>query len=202
MRYLMTHSLLSSWIWSMKDSPYADATNEADPMESFMRVLRREPGEVTDAIQNGNEFEELVTDIASGWDRDTKHWHDAAAQIAQKVRGGVFQFKGYKDAQICGMDVLLYGKLDVLKAGTIYDIKFSKNYDVGKFFESTQHPMYFELVPEADRFEYLVSNGSGVWTEAYRRDETRSILPDIEAFYGWLETVGLMDLYREYWCSK
>lgn len=29
-RYLMTHSLLSSWLYAMKSSPYEDATSERD----------------------------------------------------------------------------------------------------------------------------------------------------------------------------
>lgn len=201
-RYLMTHSLLSSWLYALTENPYENMTTERDSAEEFLRVLRREPTPTTDAMRNGIEFEELVTDLASGWDRDNKNWHDAAARIADKVRGGVFQFKGYRDSRIGGMDVLLYGKLDVLKAGTIYDIKFSKSYDVGKFYDSTQHPMYFALVPEAGRFEYLVSNGSQVWTEAYRRDETPQIEPIVEQFFGWLETAELMDLYRAHWSAK
>ena len=63
------------------------------------------------------------------------------------------------------MDVVLYGRLDALKAGTIYDIKFSKGYERGKFYSSTQHPTYMLLIPEAQQFSYLVSNGMDVWTE-------------------------------------
>ena len=30
-RYLMTHSLLSSWLYAMKENPYEDASTERDP---------------------------------------------------------------------------------------------------------------------------------------------------------------------------
>ena len=89
----------------------------------------------------------------------------------------------------------------MLKAGTVYDIKFSGSYDKGKFFDSTQHPTYMELIPEADQFTYIVSNGQNVWTETYRRDETRAIRPVISDFVEWLNAVGLMDTYKEYWKS-
>ena len=40
-RFMITHSLLSSWLYSMKENPYEDAESTADPMADFLRVLRR-----------------------------------------------------------------------------------------------------------------------------------------------------------------
>lgn len=37
-RYLMTHSLLSSWLYTMKGNPYEDMTTERDPMAEFKVV--------------------------------------------------------------------------------------------------------------------------------------------------------------------
>lgn len=62
-RYLMTHSLLSSWLYTMKGNPYEDMTTERDPMAEFMLTLRREPTPTTEAMQNGIDFEDLVTSI-------------------------------------------------------------------------------------------------------------------------------------------
>ena len=70
--YLLTHSLLSSWLYAMKDSPYEDATTERDSYAEFLQALRREPGEQTEAMRNGVEFENLVTDIVNG-DAGTEH---------------------------------------------------------------------------------------------------------------------------------
>ena len=81
----------------------------------------------------------------------------------------------------------------------MYDFKFSGTYDRGKYFGSTQHPMYLELEPEAKRFTYLVSNGKDLWTETYRRDETRSIIPTIADFLRWLEATGTREIYEKYW---
>ena len=50
-RYLMTHSLLSSWLYTMKGNPYEDMTTERDPMAEFMLTLRREPTPTTEATQ-------------------------------------------------------------------------------------------------------------------------------------------------------
>lgn len=201
-RYLMTHSLLASWLYAMKEDPYADATTERDPYKEFLDVLNRVPTPTTEAMQNGLDFEELVTSIANGaeWQTDKEHkWYDAAAKVAGIVRGGQFQYKAKKVVTVGGIEFLFYGRLDVLKAGTIYDIKFSKSYDRGKYFSSTQHPLYLKLIPEAREFTYLISNGTDVWTETYTPTETRSIFPVISDFTDWLVDHDLWKIYAEKW---
>lgn len=199
--YLMTHSLLYSWLYAIKENPYEDATTERDPMAEFMQVLRREPTETTEAMQNGIDFEDLVTDIVNGRGDAENKWFDAAQKAAAIVRGGQLQYKARKTITVSGIDFVLYGRLDCLKAGTVYDLKFSKSYDRGKYIDSTQHPTYMEIIPEATQFTYIVSNGTDVWTETYRRDEVSDIKPVIADFVSWLEAVGLMPLYKEKWLA-
>lgn len=199
--YLLTHSLLSSWLYAMKDSPYEDTTTERDSYAEFLQALRREPGEQTEAMRNGIEFEDLVTDIINE-DVDAEHkWFEAAARVARFVKGGLLQYKAKKELTVSGVKVLLYGRLDVLKAGEVIDIKFSKGYERGKYISSTQHPTYLELIPEAERFTYVVSNGSEVWTESYRRDETPSIIPMIETFIKYLKENDLWEVYAKHWAA-
>lgn len=199
--YLLTHSLLSSWLYAMKDSPYDDATTERDSYQEFLQSLRREPGEQTEAMMNGIEFEDLVADIVNG-DADADHkWHEAAAKVACIVKGGWLQYKAKKEITVSGVKILLYGRLDVLKAGEILDIKFSKGYERGKYITSTQHPTYLELIPEAGQFTYIISNGTEVWTETYRRDETPSIIPIIESFLAYLKENDLWDLFVNHWSA-
>lgn len=199
--YLLTHSLLSSWLYAMKDSPYEDATTERDSYQEFLQALRREPGEQTEAMRNGVEFEDLVTDIVNG-DADTGHkWYEAASKVAGIVKGGRLQYKAKKEITVSGIKILLYGRLDVLKAGEVIDIKFSKGYERGKYLSSTQHPTYLELIPEAEKFTYLVSNGTEVWTETYRRDETPDITVIIASFIEYLKGNGLWELYVKHWAA-
>jgi len=202
---LITHSLLSSWLYSLRENSYEDATSENNSREDFLRVLRREPTATTDAMQKGIDFEDLVTRIAEGCTRDddrTHNWVQAAHSVALEVHGGVLQHKASREISVQGHPLLLYGRLDALKAGTVYDIKFSGKYERGKFFDSTQHPTYLELVPAATRFSYLVSNGTEVWQETYLREETPDIKPIIADFLDWLDVQGLMSLYREKWATK
>jgi len=200
-RYLMTHSLLSSWLWLMKENPYENMTTEKDSLAEFMATLRREPIPTTDAMQKGIDFENLVTDITLGRGDRRHNWYEAASTVAGIVKGGLLQYKTSREIKVKDRRILLYGRLDAIKAGVVYDIKFSGSYDFGKFIDNTQHPTYLELVPEAKKFAYLVSNGSYVWQEAYRRDETASIIPIIEDFFDWLDMQNLTGLYKEKWLA-
>lgn len=198
--YLLTHSLLSSWLYAMKSSPYEDLTSERDAYGDFLKTLRREPTETTQAMQNGIDFENMVTDIVNGAEVDSEEkWYDAASTVAKIVRGGQLQYKAKKRITVSGIPILLYGRLDVLKAGEIIDIKFSSGYERGKYFDSTQHPIYLELIPEAYQFTYLITNGSDVWKETYRREETNSMIPTIAYFLSYLKESGLWEEYAKHW---
>lgn len=205
-RYMITHSLLASWLYAMKNNPYSDSETEPeDPLEEFQKILNREPTETTEAMQNGIDFEDLVTSyVMNRPDQPDKNepWSAPALNISDIVAGGQLQVKCGKTVEIGGLSIFLYGRLDALKAGTIYDIKFSKSYERGKYYDSTQHPMYFELVPEATTFTYLVSNGGESWSESYRRDETQSIIPVISEFLGWLQGAGMMELFKSRWMAR
>lgn len=197
----MTHSLLSSWLYCMKGNPYEDMTTEKDSYADFIATLKRQSIETTDAMQKGIEFENLVTAIVSGRGNPSHNWYEAAAKAASIIRGGLLQCKARREVQVRGLTLVLYGRLDALKAGVIYDVKFSGGYEVGKYIDSTQHPTYLEIVPEACEFTYLVSNGSAVWLETYRREETASILPVIGDFLEWMENRGLMGIFKEKWLA-
>ena len=152
-------------------------------------------------MQNGIKFEDMVTDIIDGRADPNDPWYAAAEKVARRCAGGVLQYKVKKTIEVGGVSLLLYGRLDCLKAGEIIDIKFTKSYDTGKFFSSTQHPTYFELIPEARQFTYLASNGSAVWPETYRREEAPSIFPVISDFLDWLRATDLMQVYQEKWAT-
>lgn len=198
-RFMVTHSLLSSWLYAISENPYEDATTERDSMAEFLTVLRREPTPTSEAMQKGIDFEDLVTNILNGGGDQTNEWYYQANRIAGIIRGGILQYTAKTNVRIGDRDVLLYGRLDALKGGVIYDIKYSGHYEAGKYFDSTQHPMYMRLVPEAREFSYLISNGKDFWQETYRRDETADIDRIVADFYEWLNVQGLDELYRQHW---
>lgn len=219
-QYLMTHSLLGAWLRSMKDNPFeeGDDPEKETALEEFMHVLRREKTPATIAMQRGIDFEDLVTSILTDGKQVPYHWenkdkmillenhppekhpyYEAACKVANMVRGAKLQYVAQKPIVIDGMELLLYGRLDAMKEGRIFDIKFSGSYERGKYRDSTQHPMYYKLVPEIMNFTYIVSNGSDVWTEVYWFDEIPRIEPVITDFLHWLRDMNLMETYKQYW---
>ena len=72
----------------------------------------------------------------------------------------------------------------------------------GKYLESPQPPMYFELVPNAYEFRYLVSDGTDLYIETYSREDTPPIEAEIENFLYWLDASDYMKIYKEKWLAK
>lgn len=219
-RYLVTQSLLSAWGYTFD----CYEGNEEEARREFLRVLNREPGEVTQAMLNGIAFEKLCYSIADGSFRpgfeNSGHCnpntgepmghkvypfgYQGACKIAEYIKSATFQVRASREIIVDGVTYLVHGVLDALKAGTIYDVKFSsKSFNSvdlpGKYLESPQHPAYFYLVPEAEEFKYLVSDGEEIYIEPYRREDTREIGEIIAEFVKSLRMDGLLELYREKW---
>lgn len=205
MRYLITQSLLSSWGYMFDSMGSMD-----EAKEKFMLTLNREKTERTEAMQNGIDFEREVYAEAAGTSR-TPHpkWESGIREVAGIIQGAPVQVKAKRDLEVSGMNFLVYGILDALKAGVIYDVKFtSKNlasdsvYIPGKYLNSPQHPAYFYIVPEAQEFRYLVSDGKAVYIETYRRGECPFIGDIISEFIASITDMGLLDIYKEKWAAK
>lgn len=149
--------------------------------EDFLKSLNREPIAKTEAMIRGDEFE--------AW----------AAENLPELQGAVRQAAIYRE--IPGF--LLYGKLDFLKAGTIYDTKHTSHYEVGKYYGSPQTSMYFALVPEARAFTYIVSTGNeNIFRETYRPNEAEPIALIANRFTNWLVQNDLFKIYQEKWSAN
>lgn len=203
MRYLITQSLLGAWGYMF--NCHEDYQEEAK--EDFLRTLRREPKETTPEMQNGIDFENEVYKEVAGLPRNAySKWDDGIVAVATVIKGASVQVKASRELTVAGMDFLVYGILDALKAGSIYDVKFlNKSFGsaelAGKYLESPQHPAYFYIVPEALDFTYLVSDGQDLYTERYTPSECRPF-PDIVAeFIASITSMGLLDLYKEHWIA-
>ena len=196
-KLLITQSLLGAWLYQYQ------AFDQESAHKDFLRVLRREKSKPTQAILDGIQFENMVTACCEGSPPPEGHkWDQAVRAIADRVQGAQFQVVAQRTAVVEDIPFLLYGRLDALKAGVIYDIKFSRSYQVGKYLDSPQHPMYFALVPEAYRFEYLVFTGSDVCVESYDREDAPEIFPTIRNFMNYLELSELDKIYCKKWETK
>ncbi len=222
--YLITQSLLGAWGYTF--NCHEDYQEEA--YADFLTALRREKKEATPEMQNGLEFESLCYQIADGLykpeikptgavramgdtviteQRSYHKWYNGASAVATRIKGSQYQVKASRELSVDGFDLLVYGILDALKAGSIYDIKFlNKSFSsvelAGKYLESPQHPAYFYLVPEAMDFTYLVSDGQELYTERYTPEDTRPLESIVEEFFASLKAMELLDLYKEYWLAR
>ena len=209
---LITASLLSSWLWYLN----ADEPN----LEEFKTVLRRERTPDNPAMQAGRAFEVRVRRASDGYEPNERDKEDLYAtcpkgeqlsdeyvqcvnEIAEIVSGGVWQFSASKNITIAGTDFILYGRLDVLKGAWVYDTKFTRTFDIGKYFNAPQTKMYIALVPETVGMKYLACDGN-CWSEdSYRREDIQPIENDVRDFWNWLqERHELLNLYVSNWESK
>jgi len=207
-RYLITQSLISSWAYTFECFEGC----EEDAKQDFLRVLRKDRGEETEAMRNGKEFEKEVYLEASGYPRKPHpNWEPGIRAVARIIQGAPIQVKCSRPLEVDGESFLVYGILDALKAGVIYDVKFrnkpfpnSENDSgvYGKYLNSAQHPFYFYIVPEAYEFQYLLSDGVELYVETYHREDVRSAASIISEFICSIRGMGLLDLYKEKWSAK
>lgn len=227
-KYLITPSLINSFFYYMKDEWKSPADSRAD----FLKTLSREKFEPNEAMQKGIDFEYLVektcdwesvnwvsllsmkcqklkslniTNFSEANEFYTKNtqYFSCVKEIADVVKDGVWQSSCKKDLQVSGKNFILYGRCDVIKADTIYDIKFTSNYDVGKFNDSIQHLIYMYCL-DLDKFAYLVSDGKSFWREDYfANDLENKIKSKISEFIQYLERdKEASNMFYSKWESK
>ncbi len=121
-RYLITQSLLSAWSYAHTcyESCADDAYNE------FLNALNRIPKETNEDMQNGIDFENEVYKEAAGMPR-TPHpdWENGIKAVATRIKGAQTQVRVQRELTVGDKTLLVYGVLDALSAGVIYDVKFS-----------------------------------------------------------------------------
>ena len=183
---LITATLLNSWKYLFNNQ--AEEESQKTLYNDFLKILKREPTETTPAMALGNEFEKEC-------------YEGKVGIISEIIKGGAFQVVACKLEKIGDYEFLLYGRLDVLKNGTIYDIKRVGKYsDVQKYYTSVQHVMYLKLIPQAKEFKYLISDGECVYVETYdRSDIIEPIETTIINFVNWLKRNDLFELYVKKW---
>lgn len=197
-RFLLTQSLLSAWQWGLKlENGYDD----------FLKTLRREPIQQTKAMLEGIRFENCLNAVLNGAEIEPTHeWYKPIMELYPTLYGSQQQASPSKDVVIDGICFVLYGKLDFLKAGVIYDTKYSPRYpskgNINNYIDSPQHPFYFALVPEAREFQYKICDGKYIYTETYYPDEVEPIERTIKHFMGFLDKMNLVSVFYENWKSK
>ena len=170
----LTSSLLNSWLYAI--SEYGD-------IDDFICTLKREPFERTDAMQAGIDFE---NECYAG-----QHEH-----IQRYIAGGLFQVECAKIYN----NILIYGFADVLNYDTIYDIKRTGKYSLGKYFNTSQHKIYCYCL-EVDKFKYLIQTNTGFFVEdyTYKTGQAEALITE---FIEWLKATKLYEIWKERWVRE
>ena len=189
----VTKSLLDSWLYSFKRD---------DGYEDFLCTLRREKKPPTEAMLNGIRYENCLNSVLNGESIPKDHeWYSPITEMAAELWGSQQQVVLFQDIEVDGQPILLHGVLDYLRAGVIWDCKFSKTYHLNKYYweYTTQTAMYFALVPEARVFRYINSDGNYVYRETYPREIVPDIVLPIRNFFKYLKQRDLYGIYAEKW---
>ena len=197
----ITQTLIGSWQYMF------DCREECqeEAREDFLKTLNREPKEPSEAMLKGLEFENIAYQIARGIDGDyNPAMIDGAKLVADIIKGSQIQVSVKRPIEVYGMTLLVTGVLDALRAGTIFDVKFSsKSFGsaelAGKYLNSPQHPAYFYLVPEARDFIYTVSDGVDLYLERYTPKMSKSFNEICTEFLKSIDEMGLMPVFLEKW---
>lgn len=193
-KYLLTQSLLSLWQWGLQSEKF---------YEEFLQMLRGEKTKRNKYKDEGIRFENVLNATLNGAEIEPTHeWYKPITELCTTLRGSRQQVSVSKDITVDGIPFVLYGKLDYLKAGIIYDTKFSGTYRVGKYLDSPQHPLYLTLVPDAYEFQYKVCDGQYIYTETYRPDEVEPIERTVKHFMDFLDKQNLVETFCDNWRSR
>lgn len=187
----VTQTLLTSWEYSFKTD---------DGYESFLKTLNREKTPPTKAMLDGIRYENVLNNVLKGETITPDHeWYAPITEMAEELQGAQQQVTLFEEIQVDGQTTLLHGVLDYLRAGEIWDCKFSKTYHLNKYLNSPQLMMYLSLVPEARRMTFIVSDGKYVYRERYPRDIVEPIDLTIKYFYEYLKRYDLWTTFIEKW---
>jgi hypothetical protein len=202
-KYLITTTLINSFEYYINDKFKSPADSRAD----FLKTLSKEKFKPTEAMQKGIDFENDIKALCDNILLDKKeniNYEVICNDIATIVKDGLWQKTCKKELKIGNQEFLLYGKMDVIKRDTIYDIKYTSNYELGKFLGSAQHLIYLYCTG-LPKFKYLVSNGKDFWIEDYFNNVNieNEIKSKINDFLSYLENDSeAKNIFETKWQTK
>ena len=221
----ITPSLYNSFYWCMKLEK---------PLTEFVDTLLRKPRESNEAMQAGIDFENAVEkfcetgllpfeSVQNGYienedvgviethndiSENEKKYNDCVVEVANMVKGGYWQETVSKIVKIPEYDfnINLTGRTDVIGFDVINDIKFVKQYEIGKYQAGIQHLIYMYCA-DIEKFRYIISDGKAVYVEDYNFNmqqlEAKLFLM-VREFLSFLQNTdfegkNLMQIYKNKW---
>lgn len=175
---------------------------ESKPREDLINLLEHKPIETTPIMQAGIKFEDEVHALTGN--PMLSSTLPGADKVADIVRGSVWQLPIVTEVKDGNDRIKIVGRCDCVRRDWIYDIKYSKSYSLGKYYNSIQHLSYMQAL-NLKKFRYIVCSWSGdVFEEEYFMDHTNKDLLKTRVFelIEWLRGLQLYDIYAAHWQYK
>lgn len=169
----ITPSLLNSWLYV--------TNNENADINEFLSYLNKHHQPTTEAQQRGLDFEDEVY-------KGNKPLYNPY------VKGGLYQVKVSKPYK----DIVLLGVIDVLQPNNIYDVKTTSRYEVGKYYNASQHKVYC-YITGIKNFSYLINEECYKEDYVYQDGQCEEL---IDSFIYWLKTTDLYDIWKSKWIKE
>lgn len=123
----------------------------------WIGMIKREEKEITQAMQNGVEWEQAVI-------------NGEFEELNEIINGGLYQQMVYGEFD----KFFLFGYADIVRFDTVIDLKFKSNYEFPSYFNSNQRLIYPYLL-DLENFSYIIGTGTDVHnpTSICREDYVR-----------------------------
>lgn len=160
---LLTPSLYNSFHYSR---------GEFGEFEEFLATLRKDTFVGNELTAKGEKWEKDVMEHAKGQTNMLLEfpYKSCVAEAAARCHPDAWQVALSKAARIRDMDFLIYCRADNINKDRGIDLKYTENYDVGKYFYSVQHQICM-FAGDLPRFDYIITNGTDVYEEEYARND-------------------------------
>lgn len=184
----VTPSLYSAWkYWKFGDFSqyenvilddgridYVGERKRDEARKSYLDYLGKVKTEPTEAMLRGREFEEMVHQFMCGGNPSAE---DATLLDENDIIHSkhIAHFIGFdciwQVPGACEIDgVMLYGIADAINRGIIYDVKRTKSFEAGEYYDSIQHLAYMKQ-HDLSEFKYFVATPGELFVEYYQRDD-------------------------------
>lgn len=180
-----------------------DCEQSADKRQELLDRLNGVSLPPNEAMQRGIDFENAVIAACNGkYEFSNEKYDYCVKEVCEIVQGGFSQYP--VSFEMC--DVKIDGFIDFLKLNTVFDVKTTKKYEVGKYQFNNQHLVYLLALRQEriNRFVYLVTDFSNVYQEEYfyHPEIENKLRSNIVAFLDYLTNDYEMQEAYKIYCER
>jgi hypothetical protein len=195
----LSPTLLDSFAYYLS----VDEEQSADKRQELLNRLNGVKLPPNEAMQRGIDFENAVIAACNGkYEFSSEKYDLCVKEVSEIVQGGFSQYPVF--LEIAG--VRIDGFIDFLKLNTIFDVKTTSKYEVGKYQFNNQHLVYLLALRQEkiNRFVYLATDLSNVYPEEYffHPDMENQLRSNVIAFLDYLTNDYEMQEAYKIYCER